>query len=194
MVRTRKFFAVVWFGGVAQELLAPLYVMLLLCASGLGQDQIQTVVDSRPGKSVRLTQTDGVAAGSATLSLGGSLGTYRVGRWLGYIAHAGQSRHGGFGIFTYTPSGQAAVVPLEARNASSYVLAFDNTADLATGLAIANLASSQASVGVVIRDDTGQNIGTGATLATGALDQSGTGTLTYSDGSVAVITNWTLAD
>jgi hypothetical protein len=35
---------------------------------------------------------------------------------------------------------------------------------------------------------------TGATLATGALDQSGTGTITYSDGSVAVITNWTLAD
>jgi hypothetical protein len=34
----------------------------------------------------------------------------------------------------------------------------------------------------------------GATLATGALDQSGTGTITYSDGSVAVITNWTLAD
>jgi hypothetical protein len=35
---------------------------------------------------------------------------------------------------------------------------------------------------------------TGDTLATGVLDQSGTGTITYSDGSVAVITNWTLAD
>jgi hypothetical protein len=37
-------------------------------------------------------------------------------------------------------------------------------------------------------------ISTGSTLATGALDQSGSGTITYSDGSVAVITNWTLAD
>lgn len=34
----------------------------------------------------------------------------------------------------------------------------------------------------------------GTTLATGALDQSGSGTITYSDGSIAVITNWTLAD
>ncbi len=67
----------------------------------------------------------------------------------------------GFGIFTFTPSGQAAVVPLETRDASSYVLSFDNTSGLATGLAIANLASAAASVGVVIRDDTGANIGTG---------------------------------
>ncbi len=71
---------------------------------------------------------------------------------------------GGFGIFTYTPTGQAAVVPLEARSASAYVLAFDNTGLLATGLAVANLASSQASIGVVIRDDTGQNIGTGTII------------------------------
>jgi hypothetical protein len=70
----------------------------------------------------------------------------------------------GYGIFTYTPSGQAAVVPLERRNAMSYVLAFDNTGDLATGLAIANLASVQASVGVVIRDDTGKQIGTGTII------------------------------
>ena len=34
----------------------------------------------------------------------------------------------------------------------------------------------------------------GITLATGAVDQSGTGTITYSDGSIAAITNWTLAD
>ena len=34
----------------------------------------------------------------------------------------------------------------------------------------------------------------GRTLATGAVDQSGTGSITYSDGSVATITNWTLAD
>jgi hypothetical protein len=37
-------------------------------------------------------------------------------------------------------------------------------------------------------------VSTGITLATGTLDQSGTGTITYSDGSIAAITNWTLAD
>jgi hypothetical protein len=68
---------------------------------------------------------------------------------------------GGFAIFKYTPSGQEAVVPLETRNAGSYLLAFDNTGQLATGLAIANLAASGASAGVVIRDDTGAQIGTG---------------------------------
>jgi hypothetical protein len=35
---------------------------------------------------------------------------------------------------------------------------------------------------------------TGAQLATGAVDQSGSGTITYSDGSTLAITGWTLAD
>ena len=39
-----------------------------------------------------------------------------------------------------------------------------------------------------------KQVSTGITLATGALDQSGSGTITYSDGSIAAITNWTLAD
>jgi hypothetical protein len=39
-----------------------------------------------------------------------------------------------------------------------------------------------------------QEMSTGRTIATGALDQSGSGTITYSDGSMAVITSWTLAD
>jgi len=234
VVGTLKLFGARYGLGVAQELLAPVYVMLLVCAPGLGQDHtIHTVVDNPPAKSVRLTQTDSVEANSATLSVAGSLAHIAsAGGWdtsltlvnlgtaagearLNFYANNGipwslpytfpqqpasgttigstvdenlnanavlvldttgpinqavatgsaqlltSGNIGGFGIFTYTPSGQSAVVPLEARNASSYVLAFDNTGALATGLAIANLASSPASVGVVIRDDTGQNIGTG---------------------------------
>jgi hypothetical protein len=68
----------------------------------------------------------------------------------------------GFAIFTYTSSGQAATVPLETRNAASYLLAFDNTGVVSTGLAIANLAPSAANVNVVIRDDTGAQIGQGS--------------------------------
>jgi hypothetical protein len=37
-------------------------------------------------------------------------------------------------------------------------------------------------------------VSTGKTLATGSVDRSGTGNITYSDGSTAAITAWTLAD
>ena len=62
---------------------------------------------------------------------------------------------GGFGIFEIQATGQQAIVPLEARNAASYILAFDNTNGLQTGLALANVSAAQASVKVVVRDDTG---------------------------------------
>ncbi len=66
----------------------------------------------------------------------------------------------GFAIFNYPPLNWSAVVPLESRNAAKYILAFDNTGGLGTGLAIANLASAvSAHVPIVIRDDTGAKIG-----------------------------------
>ena len=37
-------------------------------------------------------------------------------------------------------------------------------------------------------------ISTGVTLATGTVDQSGSGTIKYSDGTTVAITSWTLAD
>ncbi len=72
---------------------------------------------------------------------------------------------GGFAIFECTPTGQEAAVPLETRNAPSYVLAFDNTGVLATGVAIANIATQPASIPVVIRDDIGVPMGTTVNLA-----------------------------
>lgn len=69
---------------------------------------------------------------------------------------------GGFAIFKYLPTGQEAVVPLETRNAPAYVLAFDNTGAVATGVAIANVTAQSANIPVVIRDDTGSQIGAGA--------------------------------
>jgi hypothetical protein len=68
----------------------------------------------------------------------------------------------GFAIFRYNPTGQEAVVPLETRDASAYVLAFDNTNGLATGLALANISTQPANVPVVLRDDTGASLGTAA--------------------------------
>ncbi len=60
-----------------------------------------------------------------------------------------------FALFRYDPSGQEATVPFETRNAGAYVLAFDNTAPLATGVAIANLSNQATNVGMTLRDDAG---------------------------------------
>ena len=62
----------------------------------------------------------------------------------------------GFAIFHFTPSNQEAVVPMETRNASSYLLAFDNTNNVLTGVALENVSGAAASIPLVIRDDTGR--------------------------------------
>lgn len=65
----------------------------------------------------------------------------------------------GFAIFKYKVAGQEAVVPLETRNAPSYVLAFDNTNSAALGVALQNVSASPASVRVFIHDEFGFQIG-----------------------------------
>jgi hypothetical protein len=67
---------------------------------------------------------------------------------------------GGFVIFRYNPNGQEAGVPLESGNASAYILAFDNTAGTATGIAINSVSSQSVNVPVIVRDDTGAQIAT----------------------------------
>ena len=64
----------------------------------------------------------------------------------------------GFVIFRYNPTGQEAVVPLESRTASGYVLAFDNTAGTATGVAINSVSGQAADISVKVRNDTGAQI------------------------------------
>ena len=54
-------------------------------------------------------------------------------------------------------------MPLETRNASSYLLAFDNTNGLVLGVAVENLSAQNAVIPVVIRDDTGVVISTPGT-------------------------------
>jgi hypothetical protein len=65
-----------------------------------------------------------------------------------------------FALFRYDPSGQEATVPFETRSAGAFVVAFDNTAPLATGVAIANLSSQPANVGMILRDETGATLQT----------------------------------
>jgi len=65
----------------------------------------------------------------------------------------------GFAIFHWMPGGQEVAVPLETRNASSYLLAFDNTGGATLGVAVKNVSTQAATIYVVIRDDTGALIG-----------------------------------
>ena len=46
-------------------------------------------------------------------------------------------------------------MPLETRNASAYLVSFDNTNGFVAGVALANTSSQNGKVGVIIRDDTG---------------------------------------
>ena len=75
----------------------------------------------------------------------------------------------GFAIFHQTVTTQEAVVPLETRNASSYVLAFDNTHGLVMGVAVENVSAQNAVIPIIIRDDTGAIISAaGTTISLGA--------------------------
>lgn len=66
---------------------------------------------------------------------------------------------GGFAIFKFDLTGQEAAVPLETRDAASYLLAFDNTNGVALGVALQNVSPAPASIPVVLRDDRGVQIG-----------------------------------
>jgi len=61
----------------------------------------------------------------------------------------------GFAIFHQIPTQQEAVVPMETRAASSYLLSFDNTNGLVLGVAVENLSAAGAVIPVVIRDENG---------------------------------------
>ncbi|HEV2202666.1 MAG TPA: hypothetical protein VGR73_22845 [Bryobacteraceae bacterium] len=74
----------------------------------------------------------------------------------------------GFAIFHFDPDNQEAVVPMETRNAASYLLAFDNTGGVLTGVALANVSASMAIIPMTIRDDTGALVTTSSIVLAGS--------------------------
>ncbi|HSR06040.1 MAG TPA: FG-GAP-like repeat-containing protein [Bryobacteraceae bacterium] len=64
----------------------------------------------------------------------------------------------GFIRYSYPPAGQDAIVPLETRQAASYVFPFDNTGGAGTGVAVANSSAAAATIPVIIYDATGTQI------------------------------------
>jgi hypothetical protein len=72
----------------------------------------------------------------------------------------------GFIRLRYGPRNQEAIVPIESRNSSAYIVAFDNTNGLAAGVAVANLSANAVTIPVLIRDGSGVQLGSGVvTLA-----------------------------
>ena len=63
----------------------------------------------------------------------------------------------GFAKFRFTVGSldHQALIPLENRGGTEFVLAYDNTGGFADGIAIANTASQAVNIGIVIRNDAG---------------------------------------
>ena len=114
---------------------SPLPLPLSFPQSGNPEVASVTGADLAPG-AMRLVQSSGapnLLTGSAQLTTNGNIS--------------------GFVIFRH--NNQEAVVPMESRSANAYILAFDNTNDTATGVAINSVSPQAVNVRITIRDDSG---------------------------------------
>jgi hypothetical protein len=104
---------------------------------------------SEPQRSITASSISETIAAGATLSLTLSdPGPLLEG-------HAKFSTNGDVGALTfirYNPTGQEVGVPLETRNANAYLLAFDHSDGITTGIAVANLSTLEANIPVTVRD------------------------------------------
>ena len=120
-------------------------------------------------KTTASTITETLAAGATLVILTQGSSNVSVTEGSAQLTTNGSAEVNGFVIFRSNPTAQEAVVPLETRNPTAFVLGFDNTSGLVTGVALANVSTQAAKVGLVIRDDTG------AVLDTAAIDLSARG-------------------
>jgi hypothetical protein len=89
---------------------------------------LEVATQAAPGTSPNVS-------GSAQLTTAGSIGVFE--------------------IFDYSPNVQEASVPFETRTPTSFVLVFDNTNGLTTGVALANVSATAATIPANIYDDQG---------------------------------------
>jgi hypothetical protein len=165
------------------------------CAGGIAQDfpALEMAIGAVTPLTLTLSaapsllQVGNAPAGSVTFTGGGTAYTGPIGSLtLTNPEPAALNIRGGTVYASTTASGSAAAFSLFPPTPTSWMLT-DSAHD--QQLQISVVSNTIRNLTLKITQTT-----TGSTLATGALDQSGSGTITYSDGSVAVITNWTLAD
>ena len=87
--------------------------------------------------------------------------------WAQVLSNGAIDGFAAFRLTTATIDNQA-LAPLEKRNTSAYLLAFDNTAGFVAGVALANTSSQSGSIGISIRDDAGTPVFS-STIAMGAM-------------------------
>lgn len=101
--------------------------------------------------------TETVAAGSTLIVVAQALNAASPAVGSAQLTSSGSI--GGFATFLDTLSGQQTSVPVETRNAAAYIVPFDHTGGVATGVAVASLAPQAGNIPVTIRDETGATIG-----------------------------------
>jgi sugar lactone lactonase YvrE len=109
-----------------------------------------------------LDQTIGAGA-ELVIQTAGTASQATVEGWAQLLANGSI---GGSAVFAWmTATGpQEAVVPVETRNPSGFVLPFNYTGGYATGVALANLSNQAVSIPVTLRDDTGASLGAAAAI------------------------------
>ena len=93
---------------------------------------------------------------------------------------------GGQPFATTTASGGAASFSLFPPTPTAWTLT-DSAHDQKFQISVVSNTTRDLTVAIT-------QLSTGSPLATGSLDQSGSGTITWSDGTATAVTNWTLAD
>jgi hypothetical protein len=73
----------------------------------------------------------------------------------------------GFLIFRYLPTVQEAAVELQVQNASTYILPFDNTTGISTGIALSATSTTSTSVQILVLDDKGTTLTTDTIILPG---------------------------
>jgi hypothetical protein len=96
--------------------------------------------------------------GSALIQSSAAAGSPLVGGSASLISSTGVT---GFLIFQYTVTGEEVLVPVESGAASDYLVAFDQTNGLATGISLANSSAQAANVSVFLRDQNGNTFANG---------------------------------
>jgi len=157
-------------GAVAQD-----FPALNLAIGGVTQINLNFATDAH-GKAT-----------SVSFSGGGSSVTGPIGSLtLTNPAPASFVLPGGTAFAATTTSGGAAAFSLFPPTPTAWTLS-DAAHDQQLQISVIDNTSRNSSVSIT-------QVSTGTRLATGTVDQSGTGSITYSDGSSAAITSWTLAD
>jgi len=155
------------------------------CAGGIAQDFPQLGVAIGSVTPLTLTVTGLNAA--VTFTGSGDVVTGPIGSlMLTNPSPASLVVQGGENYGTIAASGGAATFSLFPPTPTAWTLT-DSAHDQKFQISVVDNTTRNLSVTIT-------QVSTGSTLATGSLDQSGTGTITWSDGTATAVTNWTLAD